>query len=129
VNTVQLIVLTLALLTPAAILTVVERVSPRRTIPWAIKARVGVSLACLITASGHFFQTAAMAEMLPPFVPFRIKLIYFTGVLELLGARCSQAELYNIFSRSPWLYIGNNPATNVNTDSPPCGMLSSRDEA
>ena len=49
-------------------------------------ARLGVSLVFLFTASGHFFKTAEMAEMLPPFVPFRIEIIYITGVFELLGA-------------------------------------------
>jgi uncharacterized membrane protein len=27
-----------------------------------------------------------MAEMIPPFIPYRVELIYLTGVLELLGA-------------------------------------------
>jgi uncharacterized membrane protein len=36
-------------------------------------------------ALGHFARTEAMAEMLPPAVPYRIELIYLTGILELLG--------------------------------------------
>ena len=38
------------------------------------------------TAIGHFIRTAQMAAMLPPSVPYRVELIYVTGVFELLGA-------------------------------------------
>lgn len=50
------------------------------------RARVGVTLFFLITAMAHFATNEAMAEMVPPSVPYRIELIYVTGVLELLGA-------------------------------------------
>jgi uncharacterized membrane protein len=86
VNIMQLVFLLVVLLAPGAILTLLERWSAHYTITWATKGRAGVSLFFVVTASGHFFQTAAMAEMLPPAVPFRMELIYLTGVLELLGA-------------------------------------------
>jgi uncharacterized membrane protein len=44
---------------------------------------IGLVLAFLLTASAHFFTPHALAEMLPPFVPARLPLIYLTGVLEL----------------------------------------------
>ena len=44
---------------------------------------LGLVLVLLFTASGHFIATAAMAEMLPPFVPARLALVYLTGVLEI----------------------------------------------
>jgi uncharacterized membrane protein len=44
---------------------------------------VGLVLLFLFTASGHFIATQAMAEMLPPFVPARVPLVYLTGVLEV----------------------------------------------
>jgi uncharacterized membrane protein len=47
---------------------------------------VGLSLFFIFTSIGHFVRTEGMATMLPPFVPYRVELIYLTGVLELLGA-------------------------------------------
>lgn len=44
---------------------------------------VGLVLLFLFTASGHFIATHTMAEMLPPFVPARVPLVYLTGVLEI----------------------------------------------
>lgn len=46
-------------------------------------AAVGVGLLFLLTASGHFAQTAAMVQMLPAWVPGREPLVYATGVLEI----------------------------------------------
>jgi uncharacterized membrane protein len=50
------------------------------------RARVGISLFFVFTAIGHFISTGGMAAMLPPSVPYRVGLVYLTGVLELLGA-------------------------------------------
>jgi uncharacterized membrane protein len=44
---------------------------------------LGLVLLFAFTASGHFLQTEVMAEMLPPWVPARVALVYATGVLEL----------------------------------------------
>ena len=44
---------------------------------------VGLVLVFLFTAGGHFLMTQAMAEMLPPFVPARVPLVYLTGLLEI----------------------------------------------
>jgi uncharacterized membrane protein len=32
---------------------------------------------------GHFVKTEGMVEMLPPWVPFRLALVYLTGLIEL----------------------------------------------
>ncbi len=82
----QLLFLLLVLITPGVLLTLAERWFPRISVPWTTKGRIGATLFFLVTSSGHFMQTEAMVEMLPPFVPFRTELIYFTGVLEVLGA-------------------------------------------
>ena len=50
------------------------------------RARVGLTLFFLFTAIGHFISSEAMAAMLPPAVPYRVELIYLTGIFELLGA-------------------------------------------
>jgi uncharacterized membrane protein len=44
---------------------------------------LGLVLLFLFTASGHFVAPQPMAEMLPPFVPWRLPLIYLTGLLEI----------------------------------------------
>ena len=46
-------------------------------------AAAGVGLLFLFTASGHFLQTGAMAQMLPSWAPGRVFLVYATGVLEI----------------------------------------------
>jgi uncharacterized membrane protein len=56
--------------------------------PWLARrtraaGAIGLSLLFVFTASGHFLQTEVMAEMLPPWVPARVALVYATGVLEL----------------------------------------------
>src|SRR5215213_532424 len=81
-----LLFLFLLLTVPYVILTLIGRWFPRLKLAPAIRARVGLSLFFVFTSIGHFISTAAMAEMLPPSVPYRIELIYITGLLELLGA-------------------------------------------
>ena len=81
-----LVVLFLLLTLPYLILTLVGKLFPRFNVAPAIRARVGLSLFFAFTALGHFALTEAMSEMLPPAVPYRVELIYLTGILELLGA-------------------------------------------
>ena len=47
---------------------------------------IGLSAAFAFFAVGHFLMTEGMVEMLPPFVPQRLLLVYATGVLEALLA-------------------------------------------
>ena len=58
-----------------------NRVAARRADP-TFGAVVGLSLAFLFFGLGHFVQTQSMGAMLPEWVPYRIPLIYMTGVLE-----------------------------------------------
>lgn len=46
----------------------------------------GLSAAFAFFAVGHFVMTEGMAEMLPPFVPYRVQLVYATGILEAMLA-------------------------------------------
>lgn len=81
-----LLFLLLLLIAPYLLLTLAGRwvigfkISPTK------RARVGLSLFFIFASIGHFIRTEDMAAMLPPSVPYRIELIYITGVLELLGA-------------------------------------------
>jgi len=81
-----LLFLVLLLTFPYLILMLIGRWIPRFQIAPATRARVGLSLFFIFTSIGHFIKTEEMAAMLPAAVPYRIGLIYFTGVLELLGA-------------------------------------------
>ena len=81
-----LLFLFLLLVVPYLTLTLVGQwVSVFRTTPIK-RARVGLSLFFLFTAIGHFLKSEEMAKMLPPAVPYRVELIYLTGIFELLGA-------------------------------------------
>lgn len=42
----------------------------------------GLGVLFIFTGVGHFIQTAPMAQMLPELVPFRVPLVYLTGLLE-----------------------------------------------
>lgn len=81
-----LIFLLLLLIAPYLILTLIGMSADRFKIAASKRARIGLSLFFIFTSIGHFLSTEAMAEMLPPSIPYRIELIYLTGVLELLGA-------------------------------------------
>ena len=48
--------------------------------------RTALAVMLLFTGSSHFYKSEEMVQMMPEFLPFKIQLVYFTGVLELLGA-------------------------------------------
>jgi uncharacterized membrane protein len=50
-------------------------------------AAIGLGLVFIFTGIGHFTQTELMAQMLPPWAPARVILIYLTGVLEFAIAK------------------------------------------
>ena len=45
-----------------------------------------VSLFFLIGGQAHFTQTPFFVSIVPPYVPLPLATVYFTGVLELIGA-------------------------------------------
>ena len=55
--------------------------------PWIVlrsraAGAIGLGVLFVFTGVGHFIQTEPMAQMLPGFVPFRVPLVYLTGLLE-----------------------------------------------
>lgn len=82
----QLLFLLLLLTGPFLVVSLLSYLSPRFNLRFSTRARVGLSLFFLFTGIGHFIRTEPMAAMLPPSVPYRVELIYLTGVFELLGA-------------------------------------------
>jgi uncharacterized membrane protein len=81
-----LLFLLLVLVVPYFLLTLVGRWRPGWALAAMPRGRVGLSLFFLVTASGHFFRTEAMAQMVPTFVPYRVQIVYLTGALEIAGA-------------------------------------------
>jgi uncharacterized membrane protein len=49
-------------------------------------AAIGLGILFIFTGIGHFLQTEVMAQMLPPWVPLRVFLVYLTGLLEFVIA-------------------------------------------
>lgn len=81
-----LLFLFLLLVAPYLILTLVGKSVSGLQMSRLNRARVGLSLFFIFTAIGHFIRSEEMAKMLPPAVPYRVELIYLTGIFELLGA-------------------------------------------
>src|SRR5688572_8473532 len=82
----QLLFLLLLLTGPLLVITLLSYFSSRFNLRLSTRARIGLSLFFLFTGIGHFIRTEPMAAMLPPSVPYRVELIYLTGLFELLGA-------------------------------------------
>ena len=76
---------------------------PRFNVAPVIWARVGLSIVLRFPASlGHFVRTEAMSEMLPPAVPYRVELIYLTGISRIArrdwGLDSSSYETHSVSS-------------------------------
>lgn len=76
----------LIILFTAFVLTVImERIIKKK---WSISfaGRLAMSVMLLFAAVGHFLYPAGMALMLPDFVPYKMEVIYATGIIEIAGA-------------------------------------------
>jgi uncharacterized membrane protein len=81
-----LLLLLFILIVPYLLLTLVDRKLSGVAIAPKTRGRLGLSLFFVFTAIGHFGKTAGMVAMLPAFLPYRVEVIYLTGILEILGA-------------------------------------------
>ena len=52
----------------------------------SLRGRIGLALVFVFTGVGHFVTPEQMAEMIPPVVPWRVELIYVSGVIEIAAA-------------------------------------------
>lgn len=50
-----------------------------------LSGRIAMCAMLCFTALGHFLFPEGMAMMIPPFIPFKLPLVYITGVLEIAG--------------------------------------------
>lgn len=54
---------------------------------WAASARWAIATMLVFTGAAHFTRIKLdMARMIPPWVPQRLAMVYFTGLCELAGA-------------------------------------------
>jgi uncharacterized membrane protein len=58
-------------------------IRPLRPAAGGAAGRLGLALLFLFTCAGHFIAPAELAQMLPPWAPRPIALIYLSGVVEL----------------------------------------------
>ncbi len=75
----------------------------RGTYEITLSARVGLSAMLVFTAIGHFFFTKGMALMIPQQVPYKIEIVYITGVLEIFMAVGLLLENYRVLTA--WVLI------------------------
>lgn len=52
----------------------------------ALSARIALSAMLIFTAVGHFAFPKGMAMMLPAGIPFKLEVVYLTGLMELAAA-------------------------------------------
>lgn len=70
---------------PYGLLTALGWVGGPRVEP-AARMRVSLSVFFIVTSIAHFALGQKMARMLPSELPYRLEIIYVTGVFEFLGA-------------------------------------------
>ena len=53
---------------------------------FAMSGRIAMSAMLLFTAIAHFVFSKGMAMMLPDFVPYKLTIVYLTGLIEIAAA-------------------------------------------
>jgi len=53
---------------------------------YIVSGRIAMSIMLVFTAIGHFAFYEGMAMTVPPVIPFKKFMVYFTGVLEIVAA-------------------------------------------
>ena len=67
-------------------LTLLDRLATNISISQSLRGRISLAVFFIFTGIGHFLMPNEMAQMLPPYIPRRVDIIYLTGILEILGA-------------------------------------------
>ena len=52
----------------------------------ALSARVAMSVMLVFTSVAHFKFTKGMVMMMPPAIPLKNEVVYFTGIIEIAAA-------------------------------------------
>ncbi|MGN6509108.1 MAG: DoxX family protein [Chitinophaga sp.] len=58
----------------------------RQDFDYRLSGKIALAAMLLFTSMGHFMFTKGMSMMLPGFVPFRVELVYLTGIIEIAAA-------------------------------------------
>jgi uncharacterized membrane protein len=53
---------------------------------FALSARIAMSVMLLFTAAAHFAFPMGMVKMLPGIIPFKMAIVYLTGIIEFAAA-------------------------------------------
>lgn len=53
---------------------------------YSISGKVAMSVMLLFTAYGHFVYAKGMTLMIPDFIPYKLKVVYLTGVIEIAAS-------------------------------------------
>lgn len=77
------IIILLIVTSPLAIAFIFSKLN-KSTLNVRYIACLGLGLAFIFFFVGHIVKTEGMVEMLPPWIPLRLPLVYLTGLLELL---------------------------------------------
>jgi uncharacterized membrane protein len=56
------------------------------TVDVAVCGRIAMSVMLIFTSIGHFVFSKGMEMMVPPFIPFKKAMVYFTGLIEICAA-------------------------------------------
>lgn len=52
----------------------------------ALSGRIAMAVMLIFTSIAHFAFTKGMEMMVPPFVPYKNAMVYFTGIIEICAA-------------------------------------------
>jgi uncharacterized membrane protein len=91
-------VIILVLLTSPLMLAFVYAKYRDQSLDVAKYASLGLGIAFIYFSIGHMVKTQGMVEMLPPWVPFRLAMVYFTGLLEFIVGLALFIPRYRTFA-------------------------------
>lgn len=58
----------------------------KQNVDYKLSGKIALAAMLFFTALGHFLYTRGMAMMIPDCIPFRIELVYLTGIIEIVAA-------------------------------------------
>jgi|GEM_PF-310085 len=81
----QLLMLLMIVVGSFGFLTFLGWWNPKWRLSLSFRGRFGLAIFFVFAGVSHFFMSEKMALMLPEMIPYRVLLIYITGVLEIAG--------------------------------------------
>lgn len=67
----------------------------RNALTMGFMGKVALAIMLIFTGSSHFFKTEEMVQMMPEILPYKIELVYLTGILEVVFAFGLLVERYS----------------------------------